>query len=241
MIDYIEDTRHLQKLKANGFKPEMVVDVGTSNGEFFNECVNVWPDAEYILFDAREESDTSIRQTITDMLIPPKVTLYYDTLLGSHNQMATFYVQNAGSSIFPEDTAFPKERTEKSTQKLSPILLNHFKKNRYPGLQSSFLKIDCQGAELAILAGLEHEISCFEVIQLEVALLEYNLGAPNVAQVHAYMDRRGYALYDFGSAFGRQTDGAIFHMDWVFVAKRSKLRERKDFWNVEKELRDGNL
>lgn len=230
MIDYIEDTRHLQKLKANGFNPKLVVDIGASNGEFYNECQKIFTDAKYILFEARAKKETSIAETIRD--ITPKPTLHYNTFLGrTAGTNVTFFNMNAGSSVFSENTKFPREVETKKVHRLDSIVKLESMKS-----VSRFLKIDTQGYELEILRGIDFLAHRFEVVQLEVALLEYNAGAPTVAQVHEYMDGRGFALYDFGPAFSRQSDGAIFHMDWVFVAKRSKLRDKKIFWKAEERL-----
>jgi len=234
MMKYIEDTRHLEKLKRNGFNPKLVVDVGTSNGEFFNECRKIFTDAEYLLFEARKVEETTIEETIKD--IEPKPTLFYDTLLSDWETELKFYKMDAGSSVFEENTRFPKTVETKKTKRLDDILLTKFspysKDSLFP--QPAFLKIDTQGSELDILSGMTQVRPVFEVIQLEVALLEYNKKAPTVAQVHAAMNSYGYQLYDFGPAFFRP-DGAIFHMDWVFVAKRSKLVEKKLFWKAEED------
>ena len=228
MIDYVEDTRHLQKLKANGFNPKLVVDVGASNGEFYNECRKIFTDAEYMLFEARKYEETSIAETIAD--IEPKPELIYDTLLGTNiGKIVKFFNMNAGSSIYEENTKFPRTVEKKRMRALEEFLIGRMKK-------PAFLKIDTQGSELDILESLFGLQYYFEVIQLEVALLEYNKKAPTVADIHNFMDSIGFALYDFGPAFCRQSDNAIFHMDWIFVQKNSKLRSKKLFWNVEKDF-----
>ena len=232
MVGYIEDTRHLQKLKQNGFNPKLVVDVGTSNGEFYNECRKVFTDAEYLLFEARKIEETTIEATIKD--VEPKPTLFYDTLLSDWETEVVFHKMDAGSSVFEENTRFPKIQEIKKTKRLDSILMKLFQEKPELHNPGAFLKIDTQGSEIDILSGLTQLRPIFEVVQLEVALLEYNKKAPTVAEVHQVMNSYGYQLYDFGPAFCRP-DGAIFHMDWVFVAKRSKLVEKKLFWKAEED------
>ncbi len=233
MLDYTENVQHLHKLKRNGFDPKLVVDVGTSNGEFYNECRKVFTNAEYLLFEARKIEETTIAETIKD--IEPKPTLYFDTLLGECQKTVPFYSMTAGSSVYSENTNFPRSVEDKEVNRLDKYLVEKYfvPDTQFP--MPAFLKIDTQGSELDILRGTTLCIDLFEVIQLEVALMEYNIGAPNVGNVHNYMNNKGFVLYDFGPAFCRP-DGAIFHMDWIFVAKRSKLVEKKIFWKAEENV-----
>tara|TARA_R110000868_G_scaffold106987_2_gene292941 strand:+ start:285 stop:1112 length:828 start_codon:yes stop_codon:yes gene_type:complete len=229
---YKEDIGHLLRLKNAGFNPEVVFDIGVSNGEFFYSCQQVFTDAKYFLFEARKKSQTEISETLVNVDV--KYKLFFDTLLGGTNREVDFHEIDAGSSIYKEATKFAKTNVKKQMVTLKNLIANT------PMLEKAtekdvprFLKIDTQGSELQILAGMEEYIEKFEVVQLEVALLEYNLGAPLVADVMQYMDRTGFALYDIGPFYRRETDFAIFHMDFVFVAKRSKLRDKKAFWHME--------
>ena len=229
---YKEDIGHLLRLRAAGFNPEVVFDIGVSNGEFFYACQQVFTDAKYYLFEARKKSQTEIMETLANVDV--KYKLFFDTLLGDANKEVDFHEIDAGSSVFKEVTKFPSNAVKKQMMTLrsliekTPTLSKAMEKD-----VSRFLKIDTQGSELQILLGIGEQINKFEVIQLEVALLEYNLGAPDVAQVVALMNLCGFALYDIGPGYRRDTDLAMFHVDFVFVAKRSKLRDKKQFWNME--------
>jgi hypothetical protein len=90
-----------------------------------------------------------------------------------------------------------------------------------------FLKLDVQGAELEILRGAPHILSCTGVAQLEVALLHYNEGAPTAADVVRFMDETGCAIHDVAEL--PRTNGAdLAQMDLLFVRKTSPMR--RDFF-----------
>ena len=229
---YKEDIGHLLRLRAAGFNPEVVFDIGVSNGEFFYACQQVFTDAKYYLFEARKKSQTEIAETLSNVDV--KYRLFFNTLLGDTDKEVTFHEIDAGSSIYKEATKFASRPVKKQMVVLADVIdytpeLSRAMQKDIP----RFLKIDTQGSELRILVGLESHITKFEVIQLEVALLEYNLGAPDVATIIDFMDHSGFTLYDIGPGYRRDTDLAMFHVDFVFVAKRSKLRDKKDFWHME--------
>ena len=62
-----------------------------------------------------------------------------------------------------------------------------------------------------------------EVVQLEVALLPYNEGAPTSNQVITFMDEQGFAIYDI-AGFVRPNQKDLAQIDVIFVRKESKLR-----------------
>jgi hypothetical protein len=85
-----------------------------------------------------------------------------------------------------------------------------------------FLKLDVQGAELDILKGGGKALSLAELIQLEVPFASYNEGAPTAAEVVAFMDSRGFVLFDV-VGFVRYRDD-LLQADFLFVREESRLR-----------------
>jgi hypothetical protein len=91
-----------------------------------------------------------------------------------------------------------------------------------------FLKLDVQGAELEVLRGAKHTMSRAEAIQLEVALLHYNEGAPSAVDLIKFMDENDFAIFDV-AGFIRPNGTDLVQIDLVFVRKTSKMR--RDFFN----------
>ena len=58
------------------------------------------------------------------------------------------------------------------------------------------LKADVQGYELEALRGANQTLRKTEVILLEVSTLPYNIGAPLLAEVVAFMAERRFLVYD---------------------------------------------
>ena len=58
------------------------------------------------------------------------------------------------------------------------------------------LKLDVQGFELEVLRGSRIALDAAEFVLLEVSTLNYNRGAPLVAEVLDFMNQRGFVLFD---------------------------------------------
>ena len=98
-----------------------------------------------------------------------------------------FYEMETGSSLMPERSDVPRVKRRHTTQTLDAIA---------PVGSDLFVKIDAQGAELEILAGGEQTLERAALVQLEVAVADYNEGAPTMAEVLRFMDERGFAVID---------------------------------------------
>ena len=84
-----------------------------------------------------------------------------------------------------------------------------------------FLKPDIQGAELECLRGGGATLLKTEVVRL--ALLNYNEGAPQAAEVIAFVDTKGFALIDI-AGFVRPDGINLVQIDIIFARKTSPLR-----------------
>ena len=91
--------------------------------------------------------------------------------------------------------------------------------------QGAFLKIDVQGAELEVLKGGERTLAACELVQLEVAILPYNDGAPTALEVLSYMAERDFVPLDI-SGFSRPNGVDLAQVDFLFTRPASKLRTR---------------
>ena len=77
-----------------------------------------------------------------------------------------------------------------------------------------------------MLRGADAALKKTEVVQLEVALLPYNEGAPTPLEVFNFMDELGFAIYDI-AGFVRPNARDLAQIDVIFVRKDSKLRPER--------------
>ena len=95
------------------------------------------------------------------------------------------------------------------------------------------LKVDVEGAELAVLDGAAALLEETEVVLLEVRLFELVPGAAQLHDVIPYMKERGFVAYDlFGGAL-RLSDGALAVTNIAFVREDGRFRRDQAFGTPE--------
>ena len=91
------------------------------------------------------------------------------------------------------------------------------------------LKLDVQGAELRVLQGATRCLARAEAVLLELSVAgSYNLGAPSFAEHVAYLDTKGFSLFDVGeqhrmSGASLTAEGLLFQLDLLFVRKGGRF------------------
>jgi FkbM family methyltransferase len=213
----------LANLKANGFAPRTVIDVGAWIGDWTEHVHAIFPDAAFLMVEANPDKRPSLEAIAARL--GPSVRLRM-ALLGPESRAGVpFYAMEAGSSVLPENTTFDRKRLALEMSTLDQV-------SGAATLEGPvLLKVDVQGYELEVLRGGAQTLARAEVVLLEVSLLEYNQGAPLMPEVVAFMDSAGFVPYDVCGQFRRETDAALCQIDIMFVRRDSALRAKKVFWN----------
>jgi FkbM family methyltransferase len=193
-----EHKNYLWSLKGRGFEPKVIYDIGSSTLHWAKFAREVWPNSKIILFEAMQEVEMLYKLNGFDQ--------YHLGVLSSYNnngKTIDFY-QNlyhpGGNSYYREnvqysstaDLLFAPEGSK--VKKIASSLDSVVKMRNFP--EPDLIKIDCQGAELDILNGMEKVkagIGCRNII-IEAQNIEYNLGAPNKQEVFEFMDQCGYEM-----------------------------------------------
>jgi FkbM family methyltransferase len=209
---------HLQdvayaRLREQGFRPSAILDIGAHDGRWALAAREIF-DAPILMIEAREED----KQKLLERHIPNSAVAI--ALLGPEpRDSVPFAVHGSASSLFPERSNARRSTVNLPMRTLDAIAAEH--KLNAP----LFLTLDVQGGELEILKGATETLARSEVVQLEVALLPYNEGAPTAADAIAFMDQKGFALFDF-AGFVRPNNKDLVQIDAIFVRKESALRPK---------------
>jgi FkbM family methyltransferase len=218
----------LKNLRANGFSPATIIDIGANVGEWSRTVSSIFPSSRIVMFDGDPDNEASLHNAVREIGSRSK---YFLCLLGPEKKDAvTFYRPEAGttgSSILPELTSFAKKAMTLPMNTLDSLA-------DAAGLEAPLLlKLDVQGFELEVLKGGKQTLKRSEVVMMEASLLPYNEGAPLFAEVVAFMNDEGFAAFDFCGQLRRQTDQVLFQTDIAFVRKESVLRAPRKFWSNE--------
>ena len=208
----------LELLRAKGFSPRHVLDVGGFIGSWTRTCKDVWPDAEVCIFEPQPDKHAGLTALARDL---PGVTLRTELLSDVAGQEVTFSLAQSGSSSLPLLDKPNAPTILLRTQTLAAAVAGT------PFAKPDLVKVDVQGAELAVLDGARGVLDFAEVVLLEVALVEEYRGGPLFAQVIAYMAERGFRVHDICTIFRNPQSHSMNEADVIFVRHDSALLDRK--------------
>lgn len=216
---YVLGRRHLpaeevayERLRAKGFRPTSVIDVGAYEGNWTRLVRRVFADVPVLMIEPQQAK----KALLDDVCAELPGTRYASAVLSRRKgERVEFFEMETGSSYFPERSDASRRSVTLETTTLDEIASN------IPG--PIFLKIDVQGAELQVLSGGERVLALCELVQLEVALVPYNEGAPTMLEVLRYMDERGFVPLDI-SGFTRPNGIDLAQIDLLFAPRSSSLR-----------------
>lgn len=200
------------RLAEKNFAPDGIIDVGAYQGEWTRLARRVFPDVPVLMVEAQESKRKMLDEVCEEL---GQVT-YSSTVLGATSgETVSFFEMETGSSFYPEQSNAPRTVKQLSTKTLDEVA------SAFSGT-NLFLKIDVQGAELEVLAGGAETLNRCAVVQLEVAMLAYNQGAPNILDVIQYMDARDFVPFDISGE--SRPMGHLVQVDMLFTPRSSDLR-----------------
>lgn len=209
----------LERLRANGFVPEQIFDVGAYCGEFARLCRNVWPRAGLTCFEVLPHRVQELRNWCTQ----DGNAIVIESLLGAEIKSAVpFHEMETASSVFEEHIPQVEPVNSYPMQTIDAVLRTHI------GLKApAFLKLDVQGYELEVLKGAREALSHICVILAEVNLIDIHKGVPLLDEVILFLRDKGFVAYDICGLGRRPLDNALWQADFIFVHRDAALRSDK--------------
>jgi len=208
----------LKNLKANGFNPSTILDIGAFEGEWTKMCSGIFPNASYLMFEAQESKKGKL-----EVLKSNKIDFHIGLLGPESNQKSKFYINETVSSALPESEKNSQDFVEIQMYTVDEVV-------QLKGITKvDFIKLDVQGFELEVLKGASNTLATAEVVLMEVSLIEINKGAPLINEVMAFMTGKGFICYDICSIVRRPLDKALWQTDLIFVNQSSNLVKSKKY------------
>lgn len=173
----------LEKIKH--LNPKWIADIGANCGHWAKEAQSVWPDAQIHCIEGCRECEPALKESG----FPYTIALLGDSVREVDFFKATYSPTATGNSYLREQTEW-FENPEIEKRELT-TLDELFK----DAMTFNFIKLDIQGAELdAIKGGLEM-CKRADAILMEVAVSDYNQGAPKMPEVIAFMVELGFVHF----------------------------------------------
>jgi FkbM family methyltransferase len=215
----------IDRLRAQGFAPKTIIDIGAFNGSWTYTMSGFFQDARFHMCEAQQSMVDHLSQVVA--ALDGRATYTMGLLGDAPRESVDFFVMGTGSSVLEEQTSFKRDCVSIPMTTLDTVVSQAKLTGPF------FLKLDVQGFELEVLKGATRAVAQAEAILMEVALLEYNKGAPTIDDVIYAMAQINFVPFDISGARRRESDGALFQVDIIFVRRDSNLRAHRKFWNTE--------
>jgi len=215
----------LEDIKARGFTPSFILDVGANNGEWTTMAKEVFTHASFLLIEPQPEMKNNLNNLCAKYQDITWVQAGAAAEAGKLVQ--TIWEDLAGSSFLPtvDDQALQSGKQ----REVDMITIDSLLASR--NLKSpDLVKLDIQGFELEALKGGNSLFGNTEMFILEVSLFHFMPGMPLLREVIDFMAERDYEVYDFPGYLRRPLDGALGQVDIAF-AKKAGLMRRDNRWD----------
>lgn len=201
--------QHLEALRREGYAPRTMLDVGAHLGEFTQAFLEVFPGCLPTLI----EPNPHCRDKLLRLPFERHEVAASDVAGKGELFLSKTWLQSTGSSLYRENTGYFDDETairhEVDKARIDDLLA---------GRQFDFVKIDTQGSEVDVLVGGQAVLAKADYIQIEVSLVDYNIGGARAEDVFAQMAQMGFKCADV-MEFNRMPqlhDNALLQIDVLF-------------------------
>jgi FkbM family methyltransferase len=204
--------RSMSVLKHHGFRPVTVFDIGVGYGTF--PLYRAFPDAFYHLIDPAHESLAYMRRLARRLRCE-----VHAVALGDHEGTAMLEVR---ADI--QESTLLEEVGPRQVRRVDCVPVRRFDALFGPIARPSLCKIDVQGAELMVLAGMTGRLAEIDALIIETSTIATVKDGAEVDGTIRFLGEHGFALADIVGLRRRPLDGATAQLDLLFVPNKAPPR-----------------
>lgn len=204
--------RTLAVLKHHGFSPATVFDIGVGYGTF--PLYRAFPDAFYHLVDPARESLAYMQRLARRLRCE-----LHSVALGDRNGDVALEVR---ADI--QESTLLEELGPRQVRRVDRVPMRRFDTLFGPIARPALCKIDVQGAELMVLAGMTGRLAEIDALIVETSTIATVRDGAEVEGVVRFLGEQGFALADIVGLRRRPLDNATAQLDLLFVPKEAAPR-----------------
>jgi FkbM family methyltransferase len=205
-------SRTMGVLKHHGFSPVTVFDIGVGYGTF--PLYRAFPDAFYHLIDPAHESLAHMKRLARRLRCE-----VHPVALGDHEGTAMLEVR---ADI--QESTLLEEVGPRRVRRHDRVPLRRFDMLFGPIMRPSLCKIDVQGAEQMVLAGMTGRLGEIDALVIETSTIATVQGGAEIGAIVRFLAEHDFALTDIVGLRRRPLDGATAQLDLLFVPNKAPPR-----------------
>jgi FkbM family methyltransferase len=199
----------LERLKALGFAPATIYDIGAYRAGWSRLAQEVFPQATFILFEANADNAA---------YLDASGHRHFTVALADADGDKTFFLRRSGdvtgASLYVENTTHYAGENLLTRTVTAARLDSLVRDNALP--PADLIKIDVQGAELDVVAGGAQALAHAQALIAELSFVSYNKGAPLIADAMPALAQHGFRCIDI-CELHRAASGDAVQADFLFV------------------------
>ena len=209
--------RWFKKLCELGYSPDVVYDIGASNGYWSDSISNIWPETRFDLFEPLAAEATNYVDSLADILASHSdFHLHTVGVADKAGEFELTIFKDSFSSSFIKygDHDAVKER------KIFPVVAL----DEYAALEDvpapNVIKMDVQGLEGKIIEGGKKLIRNADIVQIEAWFYRsYGPETPLFNEIIEMMSCLDHVLVDIGGFF-QDAEGRLYAVDSIFFSRK---------------------
>jgi FkbM family methyltransferase len=215
------DLRICELLKSLGYVPDVIYDVGGSNGTWSRHVLTVYPDSKYEIFEPQAYHNPVYDQYLIPFVEKnPNVRLHTNLLadFDGHARLRIIGRNGVGASILGSGEC---ESIPTQSRRLDTMI----EAGDLPA--PDLIKMDIQGAELMVLkGGVCRALPAASVLALELWLVHgYGPQTPLIGEVTQFLEQYGYYPFDFGDVYRDPETNVLIAQDVWYCRLGSLLSQ----------------
>lgn len=202
----------LKGLRGRGVQPDIIFDIGASDGSWTKQALAIWPQARFHCFEPLAARRTAMQRLVAER--PGQITHHSIGVSDADGELSLGVAEGLWASSFAykgvSEQSVPVRSLDSLLQTGEIVAPN-------------FIKIDVQGFERRVIAGGAATIAHCDFILMECAFYPFCAEMQRLDESIGFMAAAGFAPYEFVDFLRRPADGAMGQCDILFIRRTHPL------------------